>query len=172
MLTQTPWIFGGDAAGFASWRADIAHDTACKPEDVYVVGSSVFGYSLSPTKAGRAFRHGSAREPPSDIDIVIVSEMLFEESWHVLRRAEILNLIAPTRGERDKIRTDIYWGYVANVTVPPNTGVARAFRRAMAKTTSRVPFRGHPAKARVYRHYDDVLSYHTHSLRDLRRELQ
>lgn len=171
MLTRTPWIFSGDLAAFALWRAAVAEEAACTPEGVYVVGSSVFGYSLSPLKAGRDFRRGGRPGDRSDIDVVIVSDVLFDDAWNALRIGDANRSLHGTRETRDRLRTDVYWGFVGNTNVPAGTGPARMLRGAMAATTARPPFRGHTAKARVYRRHDDVIDYHVQSLRSLRKEL-
>jgi hypothetical protein len=171
MFTQTPWIFSDDSAGFSAWRLAVSEAAACSPNGVFVVGSCSFGYSLSPLKPGRAFRRGARFDERSDIDVVIVSKLLFDAAWDAVRHSDAIGTLAGTREGRDKVRTDVYWGYVGNANVPSGTGPARTLRGAMGATTSRAPFRGHVAKARVYRHYDDLVGYHLQSLRALRKEL-
>src|SRR5664280_1830608 len=156
MLRDTPWIFQGNQGEFARWRADIADIAVCNTVGIYVVGSSAIGYSLSPTKPGRPFRHVSTKyEQPSDIDVAIVSDVLFREAWDALRLTEIERSIAASRDDRDKIRTDVYWGFVAGASVPTGTSPSRILRNAMSKTTYRSPFRGHRAQVRIYRRDED-----------------
>jgi hypothetical protein len=173
MFGETPWIFERDVGAFNEWRQDVADATACEAEGVYVVGSAMFGYSLSPDKPGRPFRRGGFNQHErSDIDVVIVSGRLFADTWDALLHADKAGLLGGTPAGRDKVRTDLYWGHITNTTVPGGTPPARSLRVAMSATTSRAPFRGHVAKARVYRRREDVVNYHVQSLRELRRTLR
>jgi hypothetical protein len=145
MLARTPWIFAGDADKYQEWRERFAEAAICSPEGVYVVGSAMFGFSVSPEKAGRDFRRGGHALGPSDIDVVVVSDTLFEVTWDVLREAESRGGLGATREDRDKVRTDVYWGHVTSVTIPKGTGPARLLLGALGLTTARQPFRGHPS---------------------------
>jgi len=69
------------------------------------------------------------------------------------------------------MRTDVYWGHITSATVPIGTPPSRQIRGVLAATTGQRPFRGHTAKARVYRRRVDLVGYHVQSLRALRREL-
>jgi len=173
LLGSTPWIFRGDTTAFATWRSDAAKAAGCSADGVFVVGSSVFGYSLSPYKPGRPFReHNASSGDVSDIDMAIVSERLFAEAWDAVRGFDRHRALASTREGRAKIRTDVYWGYVSGITLPSGCAPAVVVRGALARTTSQVPFRGHPAKARIYRRKNDLSDYHVESVRALRKSLE
>lgn len=171
LLKEVPWIFEGDAGAFVSWRDDIASAVGCSSASIHIVGSAALGFSLSPTKPGRPFRRtGSYPEPPSDIDVVLVCETLFTKAWDALREREQHGWPSTTRDARDKVRTDVYWGFVTSPNLPLGTQPAMIVRGAMARTTLRPPFRGHSAKARIYRKEGDLVAYHVQSLRALRKE--
>lgn len=172
MLTGVPWIFSGDASAFAAWRSDVAaSSSALSAEGVFLVGSSTFGYSLAPGKAGREFRRDP--EPTrSDIDIALVSARLFTDAWNLLIDRDRKRMLGGSRDSREKIRLDIYSGYVRGGIIPLGTSASRLVRDALAVTTNRPPFRGHPASARVYRREEDLVEYQIFSLGALRQELK
>lgn len=69
-------------ASYHKFRRDIARLLGINQNEVMLVGSSKFGFSMSPKKAWRAF--DSKR---SDLDCAIVSESLFRETVDAIRRA-------------------------------------------------------------------------------------
>jgi len=172
LFGTTPWIFQNNTAQYDAWRAAVAATHAAfSPDGVRVVGSSAFGFSLSPTKAGRDFRRTGESYQRSDIDVVLVSESMFIEIWNELLDRERARTLTSTLDSRGKMREDIYNGHVINALIPDGTNASRVVRGAIATTTSVAPFRGHIAKARIYRRLEDAFAYHLWSVGMLRKEL-
>jgi hypothetical protein len=169
LLNRRPWIFADDAE-HDRWRKSVADVLNASARHICIVGSAATGYSLSPLKAGRSFRD-LTNSRASDIDLAIVNEPLFEEAWNTivaLDRRIALRLPAP---ERDKMRTDVYWGLVAQRALPGNTDTARRLLLATARAGIAPPIRGYQIRCRIYRREEDLRAYHIVSLRSLRAEL-
>jgi len=93
-------LFSGECWAFTSqsdlgWRGSyqkfrntIGRFLNTNPNNVAIVGSARFGFSLTPSeeKAFSPFR-GLDQPHPSDLDVVIVHADLFEEIWKNLRNA-------------------------------------------------------------------------------------
>ena len=78
--TSVPWFFtsnyGEDAiAKYSEFKWYMSSKFRITANDVSLAGSAWLGYSLNPKKNFRDFREGS------DIDIVIVSQRLFNSFW-------------------------------------------------------------------------------------------
>jgi len=182
LLSRVPWIFQGDEALFDKWRKAVAREATMNAQDVYLVGSAATGYSLSPLKPGRDFRHAvsGATYRPSDLDIAIVDSSFFEKAWNTILsfdragglgrflRNEHKYPWAEVGSEIEQMRKNVYWGSISYVHASSGTSIARVLRSLFAATTRSKPFIGHVAKARIYRRREDLLSYHEQSLQSVK----
>jgi hypothetical protein len=81
ILDSDVWFFsqttpqGGHYARYDEFKTYLSTKLEVHRNDIAIVGSAKLGFSLSPTKAYRAFQE------TSDIDIVIVSSEIFRKSW-------------------------------------------------------------------------------------------
>jgi hypothetical protein len=183
VLTPIPWIFKGEAQHFQDWRQRACGAIGVAENAIFLVGSAATGYSLSPSKAARAFKPVSPQEPrPSDIDIAIVDQVLFLEAWDSIvasdRKRTLGRIIVKIgiqnsiREDIDKLRLDIYHGAIANKFALPGTSISQRFRGLFSAITRQPPFQGHRTNARIYRRHQDFISYHEQSLRQLLTSLQ
>jgi hypothetical protein len=80
LFTQGELIAPGSS--YQKFRRDVARLLGVNQNEVNLVGSSKFGFSMSPKKAWQAF------DPDrSDLDCAIISEPLFRETVDAIRRA-------------------------------------------------------------------------------------
>lgn len=170
ILDRRPWIFAADQE-HDLWSSSVAAVLQIGKEDIRIVGSAATGYSLSPYKAGRPFRAIAAGKQASDIDIAIISKEIFEEAWNTIVGVDRKKRLRLSEADRDKMRTDVYWGLVGHRSLPANTGVTRRILIAMAVAGKSPPVRGQKIRCRIYRRCDDLRAYHTVSLQQLRLEL-
>lgn len=80
------WVFspvsGLETAGsYHDFRVSVANAVNTNPNNVAIIGSAKYGFSMSPSKAMRPFGE------KSDVDVVIVSQELFETVWADIRTA-------------------------------------------------------------------------------------
>lgn len=171
ILNRRPWIFAVDAE-HDSWCASVATALEIEKQHIHIVGSAATGYSLSPLKAGRAFRKPTTDTQASDIDLAITSKELFEEAWNTVIAFDRRMRLRMSSSERDKMRTDVYWGLVGQRSLPANTDAARRILTAVSAATNAPPVRGHIVRCRIYRRKNDLTAYHVSSLRQLRAVLE
>src|SRR5690349_18170130 len=81
LLPSKPVIFS-NRGEYHEWRNQIAGVVQLAPEQVFLIGSSVVGFSLAPLKFGRTFSPvATADRPASDLDVVIIDSPFFHECW-------------------------------------------------------------------------------------------
>ena len=80
LFTGTPYVFRERPELFNALSAHLASELAIDQDSIRIVGSAMTGFSLSPLNFGRPFNEGS------DIDVVVVSEALFDEVWAGLQK--------------------------------------------------------------------------------------
>jgi hypothetical protein len=171
ILNRRPWIFDTDEA-YRSWRVIVSSELGLGPDHVRIVGSAATGFSLSPLKPGRPFRQlPGVQGQTSDIDIALIDTNLFATAWDIIVSFDRARRLGLSEDARAKVRLDVYWGLVGQYSLPPNTDPARRVRTVRAAAGRMPPLRGYPIRCRVYRRVEDLLAYHTDSLRQLRREL-
>lgn len=81
MATSIPWFFtnkfGIDAnKKFQEFKIFMASQFSIPPTDIFICGSSLLGFSLSPSKNFSDFNENS------DVDIVIINSKLFKQYWN------------------------------------------------------------------------------------------
>jgi hypothetical protein len=170
LLNRRPWIFGADAEHNA-WCMSVAAVLEIDKNNIHIVGSAATGYSLSPLKPGRPFRKLGSSPRASDIDLAITSKGLFEEAWNTIVSFDRRHGLRIAKDEREKMRTDVYWGLVGQKSLPANTDSARRILTAVSIATQVPPIRGHVVRCRIYRRREDLKAYHINSLRQLKAEL-
>jgi hypothetical protein len=87
ILEGTPYVFETSPMKYMIFREQVADRFDVGYQDVCIVGSAKLGFSPSPIKYGKSF----AEE--SDVDVVIISEEMFDRG--TLRLFEVLNQTGP-----------------------------------------------------------------------------
>jgi hypothetical protein len=150
-------------------------------EGIIVVGSAKTGFSLSPDNFPRPFG------VESDIDVVVVSETLFDAYWTICleyfypRRAGMLPR-ADHQWLRDR-KHDVFWGRFVphymryeGLSFPevlrPLRDLSTAWFNAFRSLSTYEQFRGRDITGRLYRSWNHALAYHADGLRQIKQSLQ
>jgi hypothetical protein len=75
IIHGTPYVFKDDEGKYFDLKHEIATRFSERPERVYMVGSAKLSFSIAPKKLWKPF------SSESDIDIVIISEKIFNDFW-------------------------------------------------------------------------------------------
>lgn len=173
LFDSAPWIMQRDASVFESWRAGVLSEIQLPDASLHIVGSAATGFSLSPYKPGREFRPLRPDfADASDIDLALVSSGLFTQCWESLLHHDRRRALRLTSDGIDRMRQDVYFGFVNDKILPKNTPAARATQSVAIAAGRKPPLRGHRVSIRVYRRFEDLEGYHRSSLRSLRAELE
>lgn len=87
LLEGTPFVFKNSPMKYVIFREQVADQFGIGSQDVCIVGSAKLGFSPSPHQYGKPF------EETSDVDVVLISEPLFDRGSHELFR--VLNQLGP-----------------------------------------------------------------------------
>lgn len=165
VLNRRPWIFATDG-DYAVWQQLISTVLAEATVDIKIVGSAATGFSLHPEKAGRPFRALNGPEKSSDIDVALVNAKLFEGAWDAVIASDRQVSLGGSK-DTQRMRRNVYNGFLASHWVPQRTSAAQWLLRIQAAIGRIPPFRGYPLRFRAYRRLVDVYAYHTLSLQQL-----
>lgn len=169
-------VFGGvpfvyrNSPGFADLLfTHLSDRLGVERANMTVVGSGKVGISLSPDTFGNPFH------ADSDIDVVIVSESLFDKCWlELLRfpRFKFRQLSETARSRIDDHISEIYWGRIWPHQLLSVSDLARQWISAFRSIAQIPQLAYHEVNGRLYRTWDHAKVYHTRSLRKIARRLR
>lgn len=188
LMSGLPFIFAcdEDMARFQEHVANALGVPDAAP-DVFIVGSAKMGFSLSPDSYFEPFRE------MSDIDIAVVHEGLFDETWRTMLAWDYLTIRNRTRPEQQWLyrrQAEVWSGFHyppdwnlrerngLELSFPESLKPLRdfAFRwfsafRSLSRYRDHQEIPRHRIHARLYRKRAHVAMYHAMGLRALRRKL-
>lgn len=169
VLGQLPVLFSGDHDMHDTWRSEFSQRIGVSPESIVIVGSAAIGCSLNPYKNYKLF------DDQSDVDVAIISETHFLESWRYLRaNNHQLNKQPPKikqSWEEHKVKY-IFWGTIATDRLLAVFPFAPAWNRAVAQMRKIDPSNGRDISLRLYADMDALRSYQCSTVRMLQKELR
>lgn len=165
LLTTNPWLCDQVEIDFAAWAKPLLRDHDLPSAALYLLGSAATGFSLKAEQPGRPFKRIGGTRSPSDLDLGMVDEALFDSCWNEMTREErgICHYL------EDWDRIHVYWGIIDDYKLPARAKLKITLRNLQNAITSSPEFRGYPASIRVYRTHDDLIGYLESSIQRLRR---
>lgn len=165
ILNRRPWIFGSDQE-YSQWKQDIRKALGPIADQVTIVGSAATGYSLSPLKICRPFRQLDVKsQDVSDIDFAVIDSKIFEDAWGTIVELDRSGRYRVADEDKQKIRSDVYWGYISGSVLPRGTTAATRVLEIRSTLGRHPPLRGYKINCRVYRRRVDLSGYHVSSVR-------
>jgi hypothetical protein len=183
VFTGTPYVFKANPADAELLALSLGKALRVDSSCIRVVGSAQTGFSLHPEKFGAMFNAGS------DVDIVVVSERLFDKVWlcvadwyHPYRISESSHLRGEAKTWISEVRKQLTIGRVdpkwfRSIKAIPEWQKLKPLQRLSASWFS--GFRGLSRTSRLaaeydvsgllYRTWSHALCYHVYGLDVLRR---
>jgi hypothetical protein len=164
LFAGTPFIFRTNNQTYASFRNALSDGLRVPTADISVVGSAALGFSMDPANFGRKFD-----ETVSDVDVIVVSEGLFEQAWSDLLAWNHSRKWSMSRARVDLILSHhkhaIYWGHVWPDILAKISIVTASWRqsfRGLSRDPQLAPFN---YQGRLYKSWNHARYYHVNSLR-------
>jgi hypothetical protein len=171
-----PYVFRNKPSSLQKLTDHLYSKLNIAAENIVVVGSAKIGFSLSPDAFPRKFL------PTSDIDVVVVSELMFDEVWHTMLRWNY-----PRRFSLDGVdwewskqrRNDLYWGWfrpnairLEGLSFPdvlkPLRDISTTWFNAFRSLSLIGDFAGRDVHGRLYRTWEHALRYHSDGLQQVK----
>lgn len=175
---EVPYVFEPDPNSWDYFRHRLVSDLGVTPNDIRIVGSGRFGFSMKPKYELRSFRD------ESDIDVLIVNAELFDQLWITLLRAAYprKELAYRLGGWLQRRREDLYTGWITPRDIQIDIKIVGIKAKAILEirtrwfnalqSASRYPPRRHAGvRARLYRTWRHADMYHLHGLAELRNSI-
>lgn len=168
LVTANPWLCRQMKVDFSELTEPLLRAQDLPRAKLYLVGSAATGFSLSAEKAGRSFKKTGGFEKPSDLDIGIVDEDLFESCWNEMVEWERQSY----HYLEDTNRVHVYWGRIDRHRLPERAATKVRLQNLLNAVEQSPEFRGYPTSIRVYRRRDDLIGYLEHSIHVLSRRIE
>jgi hypothetical protein len=109
LFDEIPYCFKNNMNMYKEFRSNVCNKLSIHQQDFTIVGSAKVGFSLNPSKIGVEFNEAS------DIDIVLVSNEMFEYLWNKLveyRKSEFYNLNENHKKRFKELQNIIFYGQI------------------------------------------------------------
>ncbi len=176
LLTAVPHVFGENRSDYTAFRKQLAAGLQVSPDGIFIVGSAMTGFCLSPDNYPRRFGD------ESDVDVVVCDAEMFDRIWFQLLQWDHPNRYGGVYGlERDTVvkwRKDIYWGWVRpDKLMTPSLNRRRGLKsvqeigsrwfETFKLVANHPPLFGREISGRLYRTLEHVIMYHADGIRRL-----
>lgn len=177
---RIPYVFQPRPVAWNTFRDELVSQLNVSRDDVRVVGSGRFGFSMKPGQNFKRFAD------TSDIDVVIVNAFLFDQLWLALLeaaypRGQVTQTLS-VGGWLNKRRNELYTGWLTPLEIKLDGRIFGLKAKPVLdfntrwfntlKQASRHPPRRHAdITSRLYRTWRHAELYHLNSLAALRRAL-
>lgn len=172
----TPYVFQPQPITWNIFRDELVSGLAVSHTDIRVVGSGRFGFSMTP---GRNFKRFA---DTSDIDVIVVNPVLFDQLWVALLEAAYPRppVIQKFGGWLATRRKELYTGWLTPLEIKLDSKIFGVRAKPVLdfniqwfntfKLASRHPPRRHSdVTGRLYRTWRHAELYHLDSLAALRK---
>lgn len=173
-----PFVFDMKSTSWTAFRKELSEKLETHTENIRIVGSGRFGFSLKPGNKFRGFKD------TSDIDLVIVDATKFDDLWHRLLNAAYPrdSLVQQLGGWLKRRRNEVYTGWLSPLDVKIDRSIYGpkaqpildfnvAWFNALKNASRLVPRRHEDIKVRLYRSWPHAAMYHMNSIASLRSTL-
>lgn len=147
LLSTSPFAFEAYSSEYFNFRQEISALLGVHSADLTLVGSAQLGFSLNPSKLMSHF----GRE--SDLDVAVVSSVLFDEAWCELIRSDfgVFLLDVEEKKKFKKMRENFFEGYLRPDLIPGASELAKNWFPKLAGPFKSNVARRHEVKAWLFK---------------------
>lgn len=162
LFSGLPSAFASDA-DYKKVQDQLATAFSSDSDNIVLVGSGRFGFSLAPHKFGKPF------DSRSDLDLLMVDEVLFDKAWLELVRYDFKSLsfnVDIVNALKEHRYNHVFWGFLEPYRLKNALSFySRVWFPAFAGLGLLRGTAGRTVKARLYRTWEHARAYHRYSLR-------
>lgn len=179
LLSGLPFVFRDSPQDLEMLQTHLSDRLKCDAVDIRIVGSGRIGFALNPHNYPRAYTS------ESDIDVVVISEAIFDTYWQTFldwNYPRRYRLSRPEQRWAWKRQDDLWWGWFRpteirfdgllfpEALIPLRDLTARWFDAFQSLSTYR-QFARFDFRSRLYRSADHARRYHQAGLSRIRESI-
>jgi len=164
LFDRSPYCFADKPQRYIDFRKEICEKFKIHLQNFAIVGSSKVGFSLNPTKFGTVFSESS------DVDVVLVSEELFQNLWIDLirfQRDEFTFLPDQCKKRFNELQYILFWGQVRMDKLPDEFTAAKEWWEFFNRLSTDPRFGPRRVRAMIFKTWKHVSFYYEKNIREL-----
>lgn len=164
LFDRSPYYFADNPQHYIDFRKVICEQFKIHLQNFAIVGSAKVGFSLNPTKFGEVFSESS------DVDVVLVSEELFQRLWIDLIRFqqdEFAYLPYECRKRFNELQYILFWGQVRMDKLPNKFTAAKEWWEFFNRLSKDTRFGPRRVRAMIFKTWKHVSFYYEKNIREL-----
>jgi hypothetical protein len=170
LFSMMPHIFQSQSETYVTFKRALSSGLGVDYGNVVIIGSALLGFSAKPRQFGRPYRDGS------DVDVIIVSELLFEQAWaDLLRWQHLRNWSMPYHQVQQVLthhKISVYWGHVWPDLLRKICAFTPRWTESFRQLSRTPELAGFEFKGRLYKSWNHAMFYHAYSLQQIRAKLR
>ncbi len=161
-----PFCFKENQEVYWELRQQVCSKFDIHPRNFVVIGSAKLGFSAAPDKFGKPFGDDS------DIDIVIVSDLLFEKIWLKLlnyRESSYYKLNFTSKQKFNDLQRILFFGQIRMDKLSNSFDFAKTYWTFFNELSIDPKYGPRQIRSAIFKSWTHVSSYYEKSLRDLKK---
>ncbi|MGA3085596.1 MAG: hypothetical protein ABSE95_12515 [Thermodesulfobacteriota bacterium] len=168
LFDSPPYCFADNPFLFQTFRKEICDKFEIHPQNFTIVGSAKLGFSLNPEKIGQPFTDGS------DIDVVLVSEELFQNLWVQLiefQRTVLFTLDSNIRQKFDYLQKVLFFGIIRLDKLSNDFPFAKEWWEFFNKISTDRRFGPRRVRAAIFKTWKHASFYYEYSIKKIKEKI-
>lgn len=171
IIFGTPYIFVDDEDKYYELIKQVSDFFGVNHRNVFIVGSSKLGFSISPSKLWRHI--DGDEEKDSDIDIVVISDFVFDKYWKsILEYKEFQIATSFNDKNKDDFLEYFFKGWLRPDKFPFKYKGADEWFEFFRSISYKKEFGSRKVTAAIYREEYFFMKYHQENLKGIRNILK
>jgi len=165
LFDRSPYCFADNPQRYIDFRKEICEQFKIHLQNFAIVGSAKVGFSLNPTKFGVVFSDSS------DVDVVLVSEELFQRLWIDLirfRRDEFAYLPSEYKKQFNELQYILFWGHVRMDKLPNKFTAAKKWWEFFNRLSKDTRFGPRRIRAMIFKTWKHVSFFYEKNIMELK----
>lgn len=168
LFDSAPYCFAPDPSLYLVFRKEICDNFNIHPQNFAIIGSAKVGFSLRPDKFGKPFTESS------DIDVVLVSEELFQTLWVRLiefRQTVLFRLDPRIRKNFEDLQKILFFGTIRLDKLSNDFPFAKEWWEFFNKMSTDNRFGPRRIRAAIFKTWQHVSFYYENTIQKIKENL-
>lgn len=169
LFDNFPYCFKEAPEKFSVFREEICTSFNIHPKNFCIVGSGKTGFSLNPKKYGKIFDY------LSDIDVVLISEDLFQKLWLELiefKKSSLYRLSPFYKKRFNELQSIIFFGIIRLDKLSNDFDFAKDWWDFFNKLSKNENYGLHRVRGAIFKSWQHVSIYYEYSLDSLKSHIE